>query len=51
MLKIVRRGVTLAILNSRFAFLEADFENPNLNNVKHNLEHNTAKYVENTQLQ
>ncbi len=41
----------MAILNPRFAFLEDDFKNPNLNNARSNkIEHNTPKFQDTVQV-
>jgi len=45
----MRRSVILAILNSRFAFLEADLENPNLKKDKPII-HQSVNFSENVQI-
>ncbi|SOC44438.1 hypothetical protein [Ureibacillus acetophenoni] len=41
----------MAILNSQYAFLEADFNNPNLNFDKKKIEQNKTKSTDNNQIE
>lgn len=40
----------MAILNSQYAFLEADFNNPNLNTDNYKIEQNKTKSTDNIQI-